>query len=114
MVSPLPDPVWERESSRRIGFVTSTAKYLTPVRWLLQANKLAHARVTPNVPVALGALISMVVAMDNSCRSCYGAFRSTLKITGYSKQVMRELEASLAVDNLTKKERAALEFAHKV
>jgi alkylhydroperoxidase family enzyme len=114
LVLPLPDPVWERESSRRIGFVTSTAKYLTPVRWLLQADELAHARVTPNVPVALGALISMVVAMDNSCRYCYGAFRSMLKIMGYSEQLMRELEASLAVDNLTKQERVALEFAHKV
>lgn len=114
LVSPMPDPVWERESSRRIGFATSTAKYLTPVRWLLQADELAHARVTPTVPVALGALISMVVAMDNSCRYCYGAFRSMLKIMGYSERLMRKLEESLAVNKLTRKERAALEFARKI
>ena len=68
------------------------AKYLTPVRWLLQANAVSAVRVTPNVPVTLGALISLVVAMDNSCRYCYGAFRSMLKIMGYSEGVMRKLE----------------------
>jgi alkylhydroperoxidase family enzyme len=114
LVSPMPDPVWEKESSRRIGFTTSTAKYLTPVRWLLQADELAHARVTPTVPVVLGALISMVVAMDNSCRYCYGAFRSMLKIMGYSERLMQKLEESLAVNKLTRKERAALEFARKI
>jgi alkylhydroperoxidase family enzyme len=114
LLLPMPDPVWERESSRRIGFTTTAAKYLTPVRWLLQADELMHARVTPNVPVTLGALISMVVAMDNSCRYCYGAFRSMLKIMGYSEGVMRKLEESLAVDQLTRKEKAVLEFARKV
>jgi alkylhydroperoxidase family enzyme len=114
LLPPMPDPVWERESSRRIGFTTTAAKYLTPVRWLLQADELMHARVTPNVPVTLGALISMVVAMDNSCRYCYGAFRSMLKIMGYSEGVMRKLEESLAVDQLTRKEKAVLEFARKV
>jgi alkylhydroperoxidase family enzyme len=114
LLLPMPDPVWERESSRWIGFTTGTAKYLTPVRWLLQANAVSAARVTPNVPVNLGALISMVVAMDNSCRYCYGVFRSMLKIMGYSEGMMRKLEESLAADQLTRKEKAVLEFARKV
>jgi alkylhydroperoxidase family enzyme len=114
LLAPMPDPVWEKESSKRMGFTTSTAKYLTPVRWLLQADELAHARVTPSVPLELGALISMVVAMDNSCRYCYGAFRSMLKILGYSEREMRKLEESLAVGQLPTRERATLEFARKV
>jgi alkylhydroperoxidase family enzyme len=114
LLQPIVDPVWEKESMKRLGFVSTMAKYLTPVHWLLRADELMHARVTPNVPVDLSAMISLVVAMDNSCRYCYGAFRSMLKIMGYSEAVMRKLEESLAVKQLTTKERLALEFARKV
>jgi alkylhydroperoxidase family enzyme len=114
LIPPMPDPVWERESTRRLGFTSNIAKYLTPVRWLLQADELMIARVTPNVPVDLSKLISLVVAMDNSCRHCYGAFRSMLKIMGYSERVVRKLEESLAVSEFPKKDRVALEFARKV
>jgi alkylhydroperoxidase family enzyme len=114
LVPPIADPVWEKESLKRMGFVSTMAKYLVPVRWLLQADELMRARVTPNIPVDLSAMISLVVAMDNSCRYCYGAFRSMLKIMGHSEVVMRKLEENLAVNQLTTKERVALEFARKV
>jgi alkylhydroperoxidase family enzyme len=106
------DPAWEKESPT--GKATTVAQYLTPVRWLLKAEELIEARVTPNVPVALGALIGLVVAMDNSCRHCYGAFRSMLKIMGYSEALIRKLEETLAENKLTNKEKAALEFARKI
>jgi alkylhydroperoxidase family enzyme len=114
LLPPMPDPVWERESTKRLGFTSNLAKYLTPVRWMLQADELMQSRVTPSVPVDLRALISLVVAMDSSCRHCYGAFRSMLKIMGYSEGVIRKLEESLAVNELPNKERTALEFARKV
>ncbi len=114
LLPPIPDPVWERESTKRLGFTSNMAKYLTPVRWMLEADELMHARVTPNVPVELAALISLVVAMDSSCRFCYGAFRSMLKIMGYSEGVIRKMEESLAVNELPKKQRTALEFARKI
>ncbi len=110
----VPDPAWEREVVRRFGFASNMAKFLTPVRWLMEAEQLVEARVTPSISVPLRAFISMAVAMDSSCRHCYGAFRSMLKILGYSEGVIRELEESLAIDQLTKKEQAALEFARKV
>jgi alkylhydroperoxidase family enzyme len=114
LLKPMPDLAWERQSTKRLGFCSNIAKYLTPVRWMLQADELMHARVTPNVPLNLGKLISLVVAMDSSCRHCYGAFRSMLKIMGYSEATIRHLEESFAVDGLSEKERAALEFARKV
>jgi alkylhydroperoxidase family enzyme len=112
LVTPMSDAAWERESAR--GEATNMAKYLTPVRWLLQAEELLEVRVTPSVPVVLGALICLVVAMDNSCRHCYGAIRSMLKIMGYSEAQIRKLEETLAADKLTEKDKAALEFARKV
>lgn len=114
LLPPMPDPVWEREFAKRLGFTSSVAKYLTPVRWMMRADELIHSRVTPNVPVDLRALISLVVAMDNSCRHCYGAFRSMLKIMGYSEGIIRKLEESLAVNELASREKTALEFARKV
>jgi alkylhydroperoxidase family enzyme len=108
------DPAWEKEVVRRFGFASNMAAFLTPVRWLMEAEQLVEARVTPSISVPLRAFISMAVAMDSSCRHCYGAFRSMLKILGYSENVIRELEESLAVEDLTAKEQAALEFARKV
>jgi alkylhydroperoxidase family enzyme len=110
----VPDPVWQREVVRRFGFASNMAEYLTPVRWLMDAEQLVEARVTPSISVPLRAFISMVVAMDSSCRHCYGAFRSMLKILGYQEGVIRKLEESLAVNQLTNKEQAALEFARKI
>ncbi|MGA7393766.1 MAG: hypothetical protein WBW78_14010 [Terrimicrobiaceae bacterium] len=114
LIPPMPDPVWERESTKRLGFTSNTAKYLTPVRWMLRADEFMQARVTPNVPVDLSKLIGLVVAMDNSCRHCYGAFRSMLKIMGYSEGMVRKLEESLTMKEFPKKDRLALEFARKV
>jgi alkylhydroperoxidase family enzyme len=108
------DPAWEREVVRRFGFASNLAKYLTPVRWLMDAEQIGEARVTPGISVPLRAFISMVVAMDSSCRHCYGAFRSMLKILGYPEGLIRELEESFATNQLTNKEQAALEFARKV
>jgi uncharacterized peroxidase-related enzyme len=110
----VPDPSWERDVVKRFGFASNAARFLTPVRWLMEAEQLLEARVTPSISVPMRAFISMAVAMDSSCRHCYGAFRSMLKILGYSEGVIRELEESLAIDQLTNKERAALEFARKV
>jgi alkylhydroperoxidase family enzyme len=112
LVRPMPDPAWEKESA--MGKATSAAQYLTPVRWLLHGEELMQLRVTPHVPVALSGLIGLVVAMDNSCRHCYGAFRSMLKIIGYSEALIRKLEETITTNKLTRKENAALEFARKI
>ena len=101
LVPPMSDSGWEKESPT--GKASNAAKYLTPVRWLLQSEELMQVRVTPNVPVVLGGLIGLVVAMDNSCRHCYGAFRSMLKIMGYSEPLIRRLEKSSGHQRIDKK-----------
>lgn len=111
---PIPDPEWEMEFEKRGGRPTLFMRYLTPVRWMLIADEIIESRVTPNLEPDLANLINLVVAMENSCRYCYGAYRSVLKIMGYSEALIRKLEESLAVNELTVKERNALEFARKV
>ena len=110
----IPDLEWEREVVKRFGFISTLAKFLTPVRWLMDAEQLGEARVTPSISVPLRAFISMVVAMESSCRHCYGAFRSMLRILGYPESLIRDLEESFATNQLTSKEQVALEFARKI
>ena len=114
LLPPIPDPAWEAEFKKRFGRTTTLTRYLTPVRWMLIADEILESRVTPNLSPDLENLISLVVAMDNSCRHCYGAFRSILKIMGHSESVIRKLEESLAIGELNPKQRVALEFARKV
>ncbi len=114
LLPPMPDPKWEAEFMKRFGRPTTFTRYLTPVRWMLIADEILESRVTPNLTPDLENLISLVVAMDNSCRYCYGAYRSVLKIMGYPERVIRKLEESLAVVELSPREKIALEFARKV
>lgn len=113
LLPPIPDPDWEMEFEQRFGRTTLMTRYLTPVRWMLIADEILESRVTPNLSLELQNLISLVVAMDNSCRYCYGAFRSLLKIMGYPENVVRKLEENLAINELSPKEKVALEFAQK-
>ena len=115
LVPAVPDPGWERESSGASASHRTLAKYLTPVRWLMEAEQLGGGSRDSQVSRCPCELSSgMVVAMDSSCRHCYGAFRSMLKILGYPEALIRELEESLATNQLTNKEQAALEFARKI
>jgi alkylhydroperoxidase family enzyme len=114
LVEARPDPEWERDVAQRGAQCTSLAPFLTPLRWMLIADEILEARVTPHVPLNLGFLIGLVVAMDNSCRHCYGAFRSVLRIMGYPERAIRKLEESLALGELSAREKVALEFARKV
>jgi uncharacterized peroxidase-related enzyme len=114
LVPPIPDPAWEAEFIKRFGRPTNFSPYLTPVRWMFIADEVMESRVTPNLSPNLEKMICLVVAMDNSCRYCYGAYRSVLKIMGYSEKLIRKLEESLAVNELSPQEKLALEFARKV
>jgi len=114
LVEARPDPEWERDVARRGGECTAIAPFLTPLRWMLLADEILESRITPHVPTNLGLLIGLVVAMDNSCRHCYGAFRTVLRILGYSEQAIRKLEESLTLGELSRREMVALEFARKV
>ncbi len=114
LVEAQPDPEWQREVAQRGAECTVIAPFLTPLRWMLIADEILESRTTPHVPLNLGLLIGLVVAMDNSCRHCYGAYRSVLRIMGYSERAVRKLEESLALGELSVREKVALEFARKV
>jgi AhpD family alkylhydroperoxidase len=67
-----------------------------------------------HMPLALWDLIGLVVSQDNSCRYCYGATRTVLRLIGYREEQIDRIERDVAVSDLGRPERLALEFARKV
>lgn len=114
LVSPHDKTSGNGQSAATATHCTYVAQFVAPVPWLLESDELLHARVTPHVDVDLHMLINLVVAMDNSCRHCYGAFRSILKIMGYPEKEIRRIEETLTLDALSPRERLALDFARRV
>jgi alkylhydroperoxidase family enzyme len=59
-------------------------------------------------------MIALVVSQDNSCRYCYTATRSIMRILGFSEARIRRLEEDLLSADLPPADRAALDFARRV
>src|SRR5207248_3119422 len=59
-------------------------------------------------------LISFVVSQDNSCRYCFGAVRSVLRILGHREDFIARLERDFHTLDLSAGDRAALDLARRV
>src|SRR5262245_41681431 len=66
------------------------------------------------IDFTLADLIGLVVAQDNSCRYCYATQRALLRVQGHSERRIRQIEADLLAAQLEPRERAGLEFAHRI
>ncbi|THH37971.1 carboxymuconolactone decarboxylase family protein [Neolewinella litorea] len=102
----------EEEISRHLGFPLTSLAYLAPVPWV------AWSLATKIQPVAhisnrLSDLITLVVSMENSCRHCYGATRSILRLTGYSQKRISELEEDFFHAKLDERNKTVLDFSRK-
>lgn len=112
LVSPTPNTEIEKQINRHLGFSMSIIPYLAPVPWVAWSFA---GRVHPIIHISgrLSDLIELVVSMENSCRHCYGAVRSILRITGYSEKQISRLEEDLYHSETSEKERMMLTFARK-
>jgi len=59
-------------------------------------------------------LVALVVSQDNSCRYCYAATRSMLKILGFPDERIRRLEEDMLAAELSPAQQAGLAFARRV
>jgi alkylhydroperoxidase family enzyme len=62
----------------------------------------------------LADLIGLVIAQDNSCRYGYATQRALLRAQGHSERRIHQIEGDLLAAQLAPRERAALDFAHRV
>src|SRR5262249_20274501 len=94
--------------------VPGWATHLAPVPWVVRAMARVVGKRLAYMPLDLWALIGFVVSQDNSCRYCYGATRTVLRIVGYRDDQIDRIERDVHLSDLTRPEQVALEFARKV
>jgi AhpD family alkylhydroperoxidase len=116
LLEPREDPDLDREVKRAFGFVPNGFPYYYSCPWLVRAQ----IRCNPfNLPLAhtdfaFSELVSLVVSQDNSCRYCYAASRTLLRILGHGDAEIRRLEDNLAAAELAPERKVALDFARRV
>jgi uncharacterized peroxidase-related enzyme len=96
------------------GFLPAWATHTAAVPWVSRACALVTQKQTAHMPLPLVDLISLVVSQDNSCRYCYGATRTILRILGYSEEQVDRIERDIHLSDLSRPEQVALDFARKV
>jgi uncharacterized peroxidase-related enzyme len=110
---PVP-PQLAAEVKKIMGVLPAAIARTASVPWVGRTwARVAHKEVA-HMPLALWDLISLVVSQDNSCRYCYGATRTILRLVGYREEQIDRIERDVAVSDLGRPERVALDFARKV
>jgi len=82
--------------------------------WLPRAFAAGNAKPISYADPALCNLIALVVSQDNSCRYCYGAVRSVLRILGHREDFIARPERDFHTLDLSPGARAALDLARRV
>ena len=116
LLEPREDPDLEREVKKAFGFVPDWLPYYYPCPWLVRAQIRCHPFNLPlaHTDFAFSELVLLVVSQDNSCRYCYAAARSLLRILGHSDAEIRRLEDNLATAELSAERKLALDFARRI
>jgi len=102
------------EIRRRLAVVPGWGSRFAPVPWLVRASCAFARPSVAHIAVDLGDLVDLVVSQDNSCRYCYGAQRSLMKVLGYRDATIEQLERDFHVAPITPAYRAALDFTRKL
>ncbi|HYC55936.1 MAG TPA: hypothetical protein VEL28_13460 [Candidatus Binatia bacterium] len=96
------------------GMVLAWATRLAPVPWVVRSfAHCAEAKIA-HMPLRLYDLIGFAVSQDNSCRYCYGATRTILRVLGYKEEMIDRIERDAQLAELSPVEVAGLRFARKV
>ena len=117
VLEPVRDPATEAFLRRTYGrLVPPAMRYFAGAPWLLRSVVALELDALPllHAPDALAHMIALVVSQDSSCRYCYTATRSIMRILGYPEARIRRLEEDVASADLAPRERAALVFARRV
>ena len=109
-----PTPALAAEVRRAMGVVPPWLPRVASSPWLARAFAALVGRPVAYMAPELFDLISLVVGQDNSCRYCYGAQRTLLRVLGYSEDYISRLERDFNVVELPAAERAALDFARRL
>jgi len=115
LLPPSPDPELDAYLRRELGMVPRMAHYLTPCPWVVRslAGVNQYRSLLVHVDPRLAEWIGLVVSADNSCRFCYAAQSTFLRIQGLSEARIQQLQQDLLSASLGRRESTALEFARR-
>jgi len=105
----------EREARKSIGLVPPYVRLFAPCPWLARSILYGNFRQDQlvHIELALADLIFLAVSQDSSCRYCYTAQRSLLRVLGFEEERIQRLEISSSSE-ADPRDRLALDFARRV
>ncbi len=115
-VEPRRDPQLEREMRKAIGFSSPATRYFSSSPWIVRSMIGFHRAGLRAVysSTQLVELIHLVISQDNSCRFCYAAARTAMRLLGVPDERVEQLQYDLAAADLSGPDKAALEFCRRV
>ena len=96
------------------GPVLAWVKRVAQVPWVPLSFAKLTRKSNAHIPSELVDLIVLVVSRDNSCRYCYGATRTILRVCGYSDEAIDRVERDVHLADIPRAQQVALEFARTV
>lgn len=111
LVEPKSDPDVERKFRRRIGMVSGAVPYVVPHPWLYRPFLFLSEPALAHLDEEYASAISFIIARDNSCRFCYSAFRTLLRLSNYSSSDLEDLETHFAAQDFRRGEEWGLRLA---
>lgn len=115
VLEPVRNPESERYLRKTMGVVPPGARYFLNSAWMTRAfTDLGLSVPLRHLSGELSGMIALIVSQDNSCRYCYAATRSTMRILGFPEARIRRLEENHLGADLSRVEIAALDFARSV
>lgn len=116
VLEPVRNPEAERYLRKAIGMVPPGTRYFLKSAWMTRAFAGLGTETVPLLYASseLSQMIALVVSQDNSCRYCYAATRSIMRIIGFPEERIRRLEENNLSGDLTPADLAALDFARCV
>ena len=114
LVPPVVLPEWETEAKPRFGGSSDFLRRVAPVPWLRRAVATWTLYPISALPVRLADLAFLIVAQENSCRYCYGAARTHMRILGYSERAIGQIEREMQLAELDKKDQAFVRFCRNL
>lgn len=111
LVEPRSAPEIEQKFRRRIGMVSGAVPYVTPHPWLYRPFLFLSDPVLDSIEKDYASALSFIIARDNSCRFCYSAHRTLLRLSNFSPTDLEDLERNFSAQGFTRREEWGLRLA---
>ncbi|MEC3906009.1 carboxymuconolactone decarboxylase family protein [Tamlana sp. 2201CG12-4] len=108
------DTEWEAEVKADIGKVMDIHMRTSRSPWLRKTILKWPRYEAQEFPRKLADICVLVAAQENACRYCFGVARSWMRLWGYSKKMINNIERNVQMADMDEKERAFIRFCRNL